>query len=178
MKMKVYSGIVICAAAIAVLSICGCDSKTDNAKVLSDIDKLQGTWIGTEIGGGGGDWTFVITGDKIDVKGPDPQAYSGTLKLNPDTEPKQADFVIEKCAHEPYIGTTALSIYKIEGDKLVRTHRVCPKCGPGYFLADHYDRWSCGKCGYTVFKRKGKKPGPTTGGPRKRTAARRRTKSM
>ncbi len=45
--------------------------------------------------------------------------------------------------------------YKLEGDKLVRTHRACAKCGPSYFLADHYDRSSCGKCGYTVFKRKG-----------------------
>ncbi|MHA2398314.1 MAG: 30S ribosomal protein S27ae, partial [Promethearchaeota archaeon] len=45
--------------------------------------------------------------------------------------------------------------YKVEGGKLVRTHRTCPKCGPSYFLANHYDRWSCGKCGYTIFKRKG-----------------------
>lgn len=67
--------------------------------------------------------------------------------------------------------------YKLEGDKLVRTHRVCPKCGPGYFLADHYDRSSCGKCGYTIFKRKGKKTGVEVGGPRKRTP-RVRTKSM
>lgn len=49
------------------------------------------------------------------------------------------------------------NLYKIEGNKLIRTHRTCPKCGPSYFLADHYDRWSCGKCGYTIFKRKGKK---------------------
>ncbi|MBD3253585.1 MAG: 30S ribosomal protein S27ae [Candidatus Lokiarchaeota archaeon] len=48
--------------------------------------------------------------------------------------------------------------YKIEGDKLIRTHRTCPKCGPGVFLADHYDRSSCGRCGYTIFKRKGKAP--------------------
>ena len=61
-------------------------------------------------------------------------------------------------------------LYEIEGNKLVRTHRTCSKCGPGYFLADHYDRWSCGKCGYTMFKRKGKKP--STGG---RPGAKRRT---
>lgn len=48
-------------------------------------------------------------------------------------------------------------LYKVEDGKLIRTHRTCPKCGPSYFLADHYDRSSCGKCGYTVFKRKGKK---------------------
>ena len=73
--------------------------------------------------------------------------------------------------------TNASDFYKLEGDKLVRTHRVCPKCGQGFFLADHYDRWSCGKCGYTIFKRKGKKPGAEMGGPRKRTP-RKRVKSM
>ena len=26
--------------------------------------------------------------------------------------------------------------------------RACPKCGPGIRLADHKDRFSCGKCGY------------------------------
>jgi len=69
------------------------------------------------------------------------------------------------------------NFYKIEGDKLVRTHRTCPKCGQGYFLADHYDRWTCGKCGYTIFKRKGKKPA-LIGGGSKRRSPRRRVKSL
>jgi small subunit ribosomal protein S27Ae len=64
----------------------------------------------------------------------------------------------------------ASNYYKIEGDKLVRTHRSCPKCGPSFFLANHYDRSSCGKCGYTVFKRKGPvKSKATRRTPRKRT---------
>ena len=71
----------------------------------------------------------------------------------------------------------ASKFYQIEGNKLIRTHRVCPKCGPGYFLADHYDRWSCGKCGYTMFKRKGKKGTTPTGGT-KRRSPRKRTKTM
>ena len=37
--------------------------------------------------------------------------------------------------------------YKVEGDKLVRTKPVCPKCGPGVFMATHKDRVSCGNCG-------------------------------
>lgn len=47
--------------------------------------------------------------------------------------------------------------FKIEGDKLVRTKKHCPKCGPGVFLADHKDRVSCGKCGYTEFIKKAPK---------------------
>ncbi len=43
--------------------------------------------------------------------------------------------------------------YKVEDGKLVRLGRTCPKCGPGVFLADHGDRWHCGRCGYTEFKK-------------------------
>ncbi len=41
--------------------------------------------------------------------------------------------------------------YKIDGDKLERLRKECPKCGPGTFMADHNDRKACGKCGYTEF---------------------------
>ncbi len=44
--------------------------------------------------------------------------------------------------------------YKVEDGKIVRLGRTCPKCGPGVFLADHGDRWHCGRCGYTEFKKK------------------------
>ena len=63
--------------------------------------------------------------------------------------------------------------YKIEENKLMRTHRSCPKCGPSFFLANHYDRWSCGNCGYTIFKRKGAAKSKTT-----RRTPRKRTKSI
>jgi len=49
-------------------------------------------------------------------------------------------------------------IFKVEGDKISRLRRHCPKCGDGFFLADHKDRLSCGKCGYTEFKKTGKGP--------------------
>lgn len=38
--------------------------------------------------------------------------------------------------------------YEVQGDKLVRKNKSCPKCGPGYALAAHKDRRSCGKCGF------------------------------
>jgi len=50
------------------------------------------------------------------------------------------------------------SYYEVlkEGDrlKLKRKRRTCPRCGAGVFLAEHEDRYSCGKCGYTEFKKK------------------------
>ena len=71
--------------------------------------------------------------------------------------------------------TDTSKYYTIEGGKLIRNHRACPKCGPSFFLADHYDRSSCGKCGYTVFKRKGKKGAATV--VKGRRTPRKRTKS-
>lgn len=47
--------------------------------------------------------------------------------------------------------------YDIKGDKLERKKKTCPKCGPGVFMAEHKDRWTCGKCGYTIMKQTDKK---------------------
>lgn len=44
--------------------------------------------------------------------------------------------------------------YDAKGDSLARKKPVCPKCGPGVFMAMHKDRTSCGKCGYTEFAKK------------------------
>ena len=117
MAEKHYAGIVVCLAALMLVSVAGCTSGSGSSPRVSDIDTLQGTWVGTELGNRGGQWTLVIAGTAIDVKGPAPQAYSGTLKLNDKVEPKQADFVVEKCELTRYVGTTALGIYKIEGDR-------------------------------------------------------------
>jgi len=43
------------------------------------------------------------------------------------------------------------------GEPVKRKARFCPKCGPGVFMAQHANRVSCGKCGYTEFKGKEKK---------------------
>lgn len=45
-----------------------------------------------------------------------------------------------------------IGLYNTKGDALARTHKTCPKCGPGTFLAEHANRRSCGKCGYMESK--------------------------
>ena len=50
--------------------------------------------------------------------------------------------------------------FKVEDGKINRFRRHCPKCGPAVFLADHKDRFSCGKCGYTEYKDGVKPPRP------------------
>jgi small subunit ribosomal protein S27Ae len=44
------------------------------------------------------------------------------------------------------------SLYKIEKDKIARLRPTCERCGPGYFMADHGDRYTCGRCGFTRYK--------------------------
>jgi small subunit ribosomal protein S27Ae len=42
--------------------------------------------------------------------------------------------------------------YKIEKGKIERLLPTCERCGLGYFMADHGDRYSCGHCGFTRYK--------------------------
>jgi ubiquitin-small subunit ribosomal protein S27Ae len=44
-------------------------------------------------------------------------------------------------------------VFSVSANKLERKNKNCPKCGPGVFMAAHKDRESCGKCGYTQFKK-------------------------
>jgi small subunit ribosomal protein S27Ae len=55
-----------------------------------------------------------------------------------------------------------IEFFKVEGDRINRVRKYCPKCGPAIFLAEHKNRFSCGKCGYTEFKggKKIEKPAP------------------
>lgn len=50
--------------------------------------------------------------------------------------------------------TSKKDYYAVSDAKLERKRKNCPKCGPGVFLAEHKDRTTCGKCGYTEFKGK------------------------
>lgn len=59
-----------------------------------------------------------------------------------------------KGAPKKKVLTGRVALYKIEGGKLTRSRRNCPKCGPGIFLAQHEDRHACGRCGYTEFMKK------------------------
>ncbi|HJJ50619.1 MAG TPA: 30S ribosomal protein S27ae [Methanocorpusculum sp.] len=44
-------------------------------------------------------------------------------------------------------------LYAVDGQgKATTAHRNCPRCGPGVFMGEHSDRFTCGKCGYTEFK--------------------------
>ncbi len=44
-------------------------------------------------------------------------------------------------------------LYEVKDGKVERKNPFCPRCGPGVFMADHGNRYACGKCGYTEFKK-------------------------
>jgi len=49
--------------------------------------------------------------------------------------------------------TPVSKYYKIEGTTIKRLKKECPRCGKGYFLANHSNRQTCGKCNYTQFNK-------------------------
>jgi small subunit ribosomal protein S27Ae len=57
-----------------------------------------------------------------------------------------------KHKHKPGPSTLKSKKYVIEEGKLKRIGRICPKCGPGVFMAEHKNRASCGRCGYMEIK--------------------------
>lgn len=92
--------------------------KEDMAQMSEKSTELEGTWVGTADGEYGGEWTFVISKDRVEAKGPESEYYAGTVSLNTKTNPKQADFKIDKCSMPQYVGETALGIFKLDGNKL------------------------------------------------------------
>ena len=46
----------------------------------------------------------------------------------------------------------AFSLYKTEDEQIIRLRPTCERCGPGYFMGDHGDRYTCGHCGFTRYK--------------------------
>ena len=55
---------------------------------------------------------------------------------------------------KPRANVQVWKLYKVSGDSVERLKKECPRCGKGYFMAEHKDRLSCGNCGYTTFKAK------------------------
>ena len=64
-------------------------------------------------------------------------------KAAPKTEKKEKKKKDEKGVH---------SMYKVEGEKVTRLRPTCERCGVGYFMANHKDRYTCGHCGFTRYK--------------------------
>jgi len=58
----------------------------------------------------------------------------------------------EKKAGAKKAGKGVKALYKVEGEKVTRLRPTCERCGSGYFMAKHKDRYTCGHCGFTRYK--------------------------
>jgi ribosomal protein S27AE len=62
-----------------------------------------------------------------------------------------------KHIHKKIPGLT-LSLYSVDGKfssylgkgNVTQTRKTCPSCGPGIFMAQHWDRYYCGSCHTTI----------------------------
>jgi small subunit ribosomal protein S27Ae len=70
----------------------------------------------------------------------------------PVAEPKKGAAKPEKKAEKKKDEKGVNALYKIEGEKVTRLRPTCERCGPGYFMAKHKDRYTCGHCGFTRYK--------------------------
>ena len=62
----------------------------------------------------------------------------------------------ERKEKKPKANVQVWKLYKTseDGASVQRLRKECPRCGRGYFMAEHKDRLSCGHCGFTNFKTK------------------------
>ncbi len=71
---------------------------------------------------------------------PPAEELEKSVKVAPKAEKKKKE---ERGIH---------SLYKVEGEKVTRLRPTCERCGTGYFMANHKDRYTCGHCGFTRYK--------------------------
>lgn len=83
---------------------------------------------------------------KEEVKEAKPEAAAAPKVVQKAEKPK-----VEKKKKEQ---KGIYAVYKVEGSKVTRARPICERCGPGYFMADHHDRYTCGHCGFTRYKQK------------------------
>jgi uncharacterized protein (TIGR03067 family) len=99
---------------VGMLLFYGCASRPKR-----DLTKLQGTWVGEEIGGPKGECKMTIEGATFKFQGARPEKwYVATLTLNPKVQPKQAMVRIGDCPVPKYVNQTTKAIYKLEGKTL------------------------------------------------------------
>ena len=58
------------------------------------------------------------------------------------------------------IKLSVLKYYKVDDatGKVTRLKKECPNCGSGNFMANHFDRYYCGRCHVTFLQTEAKKP--------------------
>ncbi|HZW57022.1 MAG TPA: 30S ribosomal protein S27ae [Nitrososphaerales archaeon] len=69
------------------------------------------------------------------------------------TQAKQESKAAAAGPKKPRAESPVYKFYEVKGNVVNRLKKECPRCGRGVFLGEHKDRLTCGKCGYTSFKK-------------------------
>jgi uncharacterized protein (TIGR03067 family) len=85
----------------------------------TDGPSLTGAWNGHELGGGEEEWTFVFDAAVASATSAGSEVYEGTYVAYPDESPMRLDMLITESRYRPFVGETALAIYRFEGDTLI-----------------------------------------------------------
>ncbi len=51
------------------------------------------------------------------------------------------------------VSTPIYKFFQVKSGAVTRSRKECPRCGRGVYLAEHKDRLTCGKCGYTSYRK-------------------------
>jgi small subunit ribosomal protein S27Ae len=87
---------------------------------------------------------------KVTEKEETPAEEPGKEEKKEEVKPQKVEKAKPEKKKKEERGVHAL--YKIEGEKVTRLRPTCERCGPGYFMANHQDRYTCGHCGFTRYK--------------------------
>ena len=74
------------------------------------------------------------------------------MSVQKPVEPKPGEAKAAS-AKKKRVESPVYKFYQVKGESVERLRKECPRCGRGVFLAEHKDRLTCGKCGYTSFKK-------------------------
>tara|TARA_B100000749_G_C18327037_1_gene423336 strand:+ start:56 stop:346 length:291 start_codon:yes stop_codon:yes gene_type:complete len=75
-----------------------------------------------------------------------------SVEASAEATPKQSSKKSKSGPAKKKVNPQIWKFYSIDGDSISKSKRDCPRCGKGVFMADHSDRFTCGKCNYTTFK--------------------------
>ena len=69
------------------------------------------------------------------------------------TAPAPAPKAAERKQKAKKASTPIYKFFPVKSGAVARLRKECPRCGRGVYLGEHKDRLTCGKCGYTSYKK-------------------------
>ena len=74
-------------------------------------------------------------------------------EAKPETEATPVKIKKPEKVKRKKVSPQVRKFYSVDGNSVKLIARDCPRCGKGVFLSEHSNRFSCGKCNYTQFKK-------------------------